>query len=112
MAPYEVMISESQERMVAVVRPERLDEVAEVCARWSIPCAVIGRVTADGEVAGDHLHHQRRLAAAGDAHQVNVPIDGEFPTEITEEMGVKKLELIFSGHPEVTEALKSFRKFL
>ncbi len=39
---------------------------------------------------------------------LNVPIDGEFPTEITEEMGVKKLELIFSGHPEVTEALKSF----
>jgi phosphoribosylformylglycinamidine synthase len=51
MAPFEVMISESQERMVAVVRPERLDEVAEVCARWSIPCAVIGRVTADGDVA-------------------------------------------------------------
>jgi phosphoribosylformylglycinamidine synthase len=47
MAPFEVMISESQERMVAIVRPEHLAAIAEVCARWGLPCAVIGRVTAD-----------------------------------------------------------------
>src|SRR4051794_29778056 len=51
MAPFEVMISESQERMVAIVRPERYAEVAEVCARWNLPCAVIGRVTVDGDIA-------------------------------------------------------------
>ncbi len=51
MAPFEVMISESQERMVAIVRPERLVEVEAVCARWGLPCAVIGRVTDDGDVA-------------------------------------------------------------
>ena len=51
MAPFEVMISESQERMLAIVRPERFDEVAAVCARWGLPCAVIGRVTDDGDVA-------------------------------------------------------------
>ncbi len=50
MAPFEVLISESQERMVAIVRPERRADVAEVCARWGLPCAVIGRVTADGDV--------------------------------------------------------------
>jgi phosphoribosylformylglycinamidine synthase len=50
MEPFEVMISESQERMLAIVRPERLEEVAEVCARWGLPCAVIGRVTADGDL--------------------------------------------------------------
>jgi phosphoribosylformylglycinamidine synthase len=50
MAPFEVMISESQERMVAIVRPERLAAVEEICARWGLPCAVIGRVTADGDV--------------------------------------------------------------
>ena len=50
MEPFEVMISESQERMLAIVRPERLDEVAEVCARWGLPCAVIGRVTTDGDL--------------------------------------------------------------
>ncbi len=50
MAPFEVMISESQERMLAIVRPDRFDAVAEVCARWGLPCAVIGRVTGDGDV--------------------------------------------------------------
>ena len=47
MAPFEVMISESQERMCAAVGPERWDEVREVCERWGLPVAVIGRVTDD-----------------------------------------------------------------
>jgi phosphoribosylformylglycinamidine synthase len=50
MAPFEVMISESQERMLAIVRPERADDVRAVCRRWGLPAAVIGRVTADGDV--------------------------------------------------------------
>ncbi len=48
MAPFEVMISESQERMLAAVLPERLQDVLAVCARWGITTAVIGRVTTDG----------------------------------------------------------------
>jgi phosphoribosylformylglycinamidine synthase len=48
--PWEIMISESQERMVAVVAPERLDEVRAVCARWELPCTAIGEVTAHGEL--------------------------------------------------------------
>ena len=48
--PWEIMISESQERMVAVVAPDRLDEVREVCARWELPCTPIGEVTAHGEL--------------------------------------------------------------
>jgi phosphoribosylformylglycinamidine synthase II len=43
--PFEVMISESQERMLAVVEPARLDEVLEVCARWRTGAAPIGSVT-------------------------------------------------------------------
>ena len=44
------MISESQERMVAVVRPERLDRVEEVCERWELASAEIGEVTDSGEL--------------------------------------------------------------
>ncbi|MEX1173537.1 MAG: phosphoribosylformylglycinamidine synthase subunit PurL [Chloroflexota bacterium] len=51
MAPFEVMISESQERMCAAVRPDRWDEVREVCERWGLPVAIIGRVTDDGDIA-------------------------------------------------------------
>jgi phosphoribosylformylglycinamidine synthase II len=50
MAPFEVMISESQERMLAIVRPERLQDVVAVCAKWNLPCAVIGVVTDDGDI--------------------------------------------------------------
>jgi phosphoribosylformylglycinamidine synthase II len=50
MAPFEVMISESQERMLAIVTPARLDDVLGVCQRWELPAAVVGRVTDDGDV--------------------------------------------------------------
>ncbi len=50
MEPFEVMISESQERMLAIVTAEQLPHVLEVCARWDLPAAVIGRVTDDGLV--------------------------------------------------------------
>ncbi|MGO8869798.1 MAG: phosphoribosylformylglycinamidine synthase subunit PurL [Acidimicrobiales bacterium] len=45
MAPYEVMTSESQERMLAIVTPEDLARVEEVCRRWEVRSAVVGRVT-------------------------------------------------------------------
>ncbi|HEX4520377.1 MAG TPA: phosphoribosylformylglycinamidine synthase subunit PurL [Gaiellaceae bacterium] len=48
--PWEIMISESQERMVAVVEPARLDEVRAACERWELPCTVIGEVTDHGEL--------------------------------------------------------------
>jgi phosphoribosylformylglycinamidine synthase II len=51
MAPFEVMISESQERMIAVCRPDRLSAIRAICERWGLPCAVIGRVTDDGHVS-------------------------------------------------------------
>jgi len=51
MAAFEVLISESQERMLAIVRPDREADVREVCRRWGIPCATIGTVTADGDIA-------------------------------------------------------------
>jgi phosphoribosylformylglycinamidine synthase II len=54
MEPWEIMISESQERMVAVVRPEMLDAVRGVCARWELPCTAIGEVTGSGALRAFH----------------------------------------------------------
>jgi phosphoribosylformylglycinamidine synthase subunit PurL len=45
MTPVEVMTSESQERMLAIVDPARLDEVLRRCARWDVRATVVGRVT-------------------------------------------------------------------
>ena len=61
MQPFEIMISESQERMAAVVEPGSLDRVVEVCSRWEVDATVIGEVAGhgmlraffDGEMVGD-----------------------------------------------------------
>jgi phosphoribosylformylglycinamidine synthase len=50
MEPWEIMISESQERMVAVVRPENVAAVEDVCDRWELAHAAIGKVTETGEL--------------------------------------------------------------
>ncbi len=45
MTPWEVMTSESQERMLAIVTPHDWPAVAEVCQRWEVRATVVGRVT-------------------------------------------------------------------
>ena len=50
MEPWEVMISESQERMVAIVRPNMLEAVEAVLGRWELEHAVIGEVTTSGSL--------------------------------------------------------------
>ena len=45
MEPFEVMTSESQERMLAIIDPEDLPRLLEVCGRWEVSASVIGRVT-------------------------------------------------------------------
>ena len=50
MEPWEIMISESQERMVAVVRPQMLEAVQRVCATWELPCTPIGDVSDTGDL--------------------------------------------------------------
>ena len=61
MEPFEIMISESQERMLCVIEPDKLAELEEVCERWEVRATAIGEVTdsrrlrvLDGdEVVGD-----------------------------------------------------------
>lgn len=44
MASWEILCSESQERMLALVAPELVDEVLAIAARWEVPASVIGHV--------------------------------------------------------------------
>ncbi len=48
MTPYEMLLSESQERMLLVAKPEHEQAVREVLERWDLQAATIGRVTDDG----------------------------------------------------------------
>src|SRR5689334_19619941 len=45
MEPFEIMVSESQERMLCVAEPARVDEVLAVCAKWEVHGTAIGEVT-------------------------------------------------------------------
>ncbi|HET8944821.1 MAG TPA: phosphoribosylformylglycinamidine synthase subunit PurL, partial [Dehalococcoidia bacterium] len=47
MTPYEVMLSESQERMLIIVRAGHEEHVAGLFDRWEVPWAIIGEVTSD-----------------------------------------------------------------
>jgi phosphoribosylformylglycinamidine synthase subunit PurL len=61
MEPFEIMVSESQERMLAVIEPAKVAEVIAVCEKWQTGAAEIGvvtdsgqvRVLRDGEVVGE-----------------------------------------------------------
>ena len=65
MTPYEVMLSESQERMLLVVAPENKSDVDEIARKWDLNSDVIGKVTDDGQVK---IRDDGELAA-------NLPVD-------------------------------------
>jgi phosphoribosylformylglycinamidine synthase subunit PurL len=50
MTPYEVMLSESQERMLIIVRKGHEDDVSGLFDRWEVPWAIIGHVTDDSTI--------------------------------------------------------------
>ncbi len=69
MEPFEIMVSESQERMLCVVEPERLADVVAVCEHWETAAAAIGEVTAGGLVRildGQRLVGEMPVAALVD----------------------------------------------
>ncbi|MDQ6422541.1 phosphoribosylformylglycinamidine synthase subunit PurL [Paenibacillus sp. LHD-117] len=55
MTPYEMMLSESQERMLFVIEPQHEAQAKEIFDRWGIICAKVGKVTDDGRL---RLFHQ------------------------------------------------------
>jgi phosphoribosylformylglycinamidine synthase subunit PurL len=55
MEPWEVMTSESQERMLAIVTPESWPAVAAICAKWEVRATVIGTVTEPEPDGGGRL---------------------------------------------------------
>jgi phosphoribosylformylglycinamidine synthase subunit PurL len=50
LGPAEILMSESQERMMAVVTPANVDRFLDICARWEVPATVIGEVTDTGRL--------------------------------------------------------------
>ena len=50
LSPEEILMSESQERMCAIVDPEKIEQVFEICQKWDLTATVIGEVTDSGKL--------------------------------------------------------------
>jgi phosphoribosylformylglycinamidine synthase subunit PurL len=61
MTPYEILLSESQERMLVVAEPSRVREVQAICAKWELDATAIGHVTDDGIF---RVRHNGQIVAA------------------------------------------------
>jgi phosphoribosylformylglycinamidine synthase II len=69
MEAWEILCSESQERMLALVDPDRVDEVVATCARWGVDATAIGAVTGDQQLVFERhgtVVHDAPAAALAD----------------------------------------------
>ncbi|MBV8085699.1 MAG: phosphoribosylformylglycinamidine synthase subunit PurL [Chloroflexi bacterium] len=112
MTPLEVMLSESQERMLAVVAPERAHAVREVLDRWGLRSDVIGRVI---ELPIVRILEDGRLCAA-------VPVDAlteaapayDWPTSpapVREPAPLPRDPLALLAHPNIASKRWVFRQY-
>ncbi|HEY9377887.1 MAG TPA: phosphoribosylformylglycinamidine synthase subunit PurL, partial [Jiangellaceae bacterium] len=53
LAPDEILMSESQERMMAVVTPAAIDRVLEICAKWDVDASIVGEVNESGRLTAE-----------------------------------------------------------
>ena len=72
MTPYEIMLSESQERMLLVTKPEHEGRIRQIFSRWGLDAVTIGKVTDDGML---------RVFKGGElaAHIPNSPLADQAP---------------------------------
>ncbi|PZU39354.1 MAG: phosphoribosylformylglycinamidine synthase subunit PurL [Microbacterium sp.] len=71
LTPEEILMSESQERMMAIVAPEKLDAFLAVTGKWDVETSVLGEVTGDGRLL-IHWHGEKIV----DVDPATVAIDG------------------------------------
>jgi phosphoribosylformylglycinamidine synthase len=111
MEPFEILISESQERMLAIVEPSKLEAVQRVCERWGLRTAVVavmteggaltvrhaGRVVADvpaRSLTDDAPEYDRPAARPADADPGDDPTFATFEADLAETL----LELLSSAN--------------
>ena len=108
MTPYEILLSESQERMLIIARRGKENVVREVFEKWDVPCAEIGLVTNDGMM---RVRNNGEIAAAIPAKALaeEAPLYSreaqKLTTEITENAELLK-KISVSSFPSVVESLR------
>ncbi|MBN2848666.1 MAG: phosphoribosylformylglycinamidine synthase subunit PurL [Coriobacteriia bacterium] len=107
MKPFEIMVSESQERMLAIVTPEDLDAAQAVCTKWGLRSTVIGQVTDTGRfVVREGEAVVADMPAATLAHDAPVYNPAaERPAYLDEVQAFDPVRSL--SHPEGREALSA-----
>ena len=122
MEPFEIMISESQERMLCVVSPERLEHVMAVCRRWEVRAGEIGRVTDSGRLrvlSGHELAGDMPVAALVDdcplydlePERPTAPIYAQPPRRIADGLEPAETLLELLGSPGVGSRRWAFEQY-
>lgn len=105
MTPYEIMLSESQERMVFVIHPEDEDELIEIFDKFELPRAVIGTVTDTGRF---EVIHNGEIIADIPTDMLSDPPSIERECAVdhisTDDMTVPQLEKLGIKTPKISEA--------
>jgi phosphoribosylformylglycinamidine synthase len=123
MEPFEVLTSESQERMLAIVTPEGLDRVLELCRRWEVRASVVGVVTSGGQLRildrpdGELLADVPAASLHEDAPLYDRPMQApesatawdEDTLVTTEDAGADLLELL--GDPTLADPSWAYRQY-
>jgi phosphoribosylformylglycinamidine synthase subunit PurL len=122
MEPFEIMISESQERMLCVVEPARLEEVLAVCERWDVRATPIGSVTDTGRLrvfdADDLVGDMPVEALVDDCPLYDLepeapaaPVYPEPPARLGDEAGPEEALLALLGSPSVASKRFVFEQY-
>ncbi|PKI91121.1 phosphoribosylformylglycinamidine synthase subunit PurL [Actinomycetales bacterium SN12] len=102
----EILMSESQERMMAIVAPEKLDAFLEVVGKWEVETSVLGEVTGDGRLIidwqGERIVDVDPSTVAVDGPVYDRPV--AYPTWIDALQADAAEDLPRSNEPEVLRA--------
>lgn len=109
MTPYEMMLSESQERMLFVVKPEHEEQAAAIFERWGLICSKVGKVTDDGRLRlfhnGEEVGDMPVTALVDECPVYNKP--SKEPAYYS-----RHGEIDLSAYPEVTDLNDALKRVL
>jgi phosphoribosylformylglycinamidine synthase len=122
MEPFEIMISESQERMLCVVEPERVEDVLAVCEKWEVNATAIGVVTDTRRLrvlVGDEVVGDLPVTALVDecpAYDLapappSVPLYGAPPRILPEDAGPEETLLALLGSANLASRRPVFEQY-
>jgi phosphoribosylformylglycinamidine synthase II len=109
MTAYEMMLSESQERMLFVCEPQHEEQAKAIFARWGLHCAKVGKVTDDGQLK---LYHKGELVGDMPVHALvdDCPIYNK-PSQIPEYY-LKNGSIDTNGYEQVLDLNAALKKVL